>query len=516
MQKNPDDRGMAVSELPPMDRPIDTSFETTAAFVGRALRGPLNLPVRISSFADFRKRFGGLWHRSALGPAVTQFFEHGGRSLYIVRVANNARGAMLCLPATQGVLVLRAAEPGSTERLRAAVDYDGIADTDDARFNLTLQRIAPDAGLVIDQEIYRRLSCSEGDRRYIGNALAGSRIVTLQLPLPAGRPVATIDPVDRFEPGYVAPVQAGTDGSSLSDYDLIGSAQQATGLFALDQIDRFDLLYMPPPGRHRDIGPAATLAAELYCRRRGAMLILDPPADWKTPSDAIAGTRRTAFASANLLSYFPRLKSRNEEGGPPRAAGGALAGRLCTLDRKYGPWQDLDRRDLAFRRHLAPAVELAPGDAAALVKEGINVIARGDTGAATLRGSVTLARNSRMDRAFASLAVRRLCLAITNGIARATRWAVFESGDTRLAERVHAQVHAWMSALADAGAFADTGFAVQCEAALRARQSSNRGVTILLTFHPAGARNAISLSLHQTVAGCRVATTAFAPAMRCA
>lgn len=516
MQEFPHDRGIAVREMLPMDRPVDASFETTAAFVGRALRGPLNTPVPIASFADFRKRFGGLWHRSALGPAVMQFFEHGGRKLYVVRVANNARGAMLCIPASEGVLVLRAVEPGSTERIRAAVDHDGIADTDDTRFNLTLQRIAPDSGLVVEQEIYRRLSCDERDRRYVGNALAGSELVTLQFPLPHGRPAATIDPVNRFGPGYVAPVQPGTDGSSLSDYDLIGSAQQATGLFALDQADHFDLLYLPPPGRQRDVGPAAILAAELYCRRRGAMLILDPPADWRSPGEAIAGTRRAGFASANILSYFPRLKSRNEEDAPPRAAGGALTGLLCALDRKYGPWQDLDRKDLAFRRHLVPAVELGAGDTEALIKEGLNVIVRDSPTAATLRGSVTLARNSRMDRQFASLAVRRLCLALTNGIGRATRWAVSERNDPRLAERVHAQVHAWMSALADAGAFAGGGFAVQCEAAPHRGRDPDRGVTILLTFQPAGVRNAISLSLHQTAAGCRVATTAFAPVMRCA
>ncbi|HUD97668.1 MAG TPA: hypothetical protein VMO24_08995, partial [Woeseiaceae bacterium] len=53
--------------------------ESTAAFVGRALRGPLNTPVLLESFAEFRRRFGGTWHRSSLGPAVEQFFEHGGR-----------------------------------------------------------------------------------------------------------------------------------------------------------------------------------------------------------------------------------------------------------------------------------------------------------------------------------------------------------------------------------------------------------------------------------------------------
>ena len=140
-----------------MDQPIDVSPETTAAFVGRALRGPLNTPVLVNSIGDFQRRFGGSWSRSSLGPAVRQFFEHGGRNLYIVRVANNARGAMLCLPADGSALVLRAVEPGSTESIRAAVDYDGIDADEDALFNLTLQRVNPTSGRIEDQEFFRRV-----------------------------------------------------------------------------------------------------------------------------------------------------------------------------------------------------------------------------------------------------------------------------------------------------------------------------------------------------------------------
>ena len=116
------DRGITVTEIAAMGHPIDATPETTAAFVGRALRGPLNTPVLVHNFGEFRRRFGDIWSRSSLGPAVRQFFEHGGRNLYIVRVVNNARGAMICLPASGSALVLRALEPGSTERVRAAVD----------------------------------------------------------------------------------------------------------------------------------------------------------------------------------------------------------------------------------------------------------------------------------------------------------------------------------------------------------------------------------------------------------
>ncbi len=145
-----------------MDQPIGVPAETTAAFVGRALRGPLDTPVLLHSFAEFRRRFGGFWPGSSLGSAVEQFFGHGGKHVYVIRVANNARGAMICLPAQRGVLVLRAVEPGSTEKIRVAVDYDGISVEYEDLFNLTLQRVASDSGLILDQEIYRRLSCKAG------------------------------------------------------------------------------------------------------------------------------------------------------------------------------------------------------------------------------------------------------------------------------------------------------------------------------------------------------------------
>ena len=511
-QRLSDRGGITVTEMAPMDGAVDLSLETTAAFIGRALRGPLNTPVLLRNFAEFRRRFGGVWQRSSLSVAVEQFFDHGGRQLHVVRAANGARGAMICIPATQGVLVLHAVEPGSTESIRASVDYDGIDDNDAVHFNLTLQRVAPDTGLVVDQEIYRRLSCDEDDRNFIGSVLTSSELARPQVPLPPGRPQPTIDAANRFDPGYVGHAQAGTDGGPLTDYDLVGSAVAGSGLFALNQVERFDLLYMPPPARQEDLGPAAILAAELYCRRRGAMLLLDPPAAWKTASAALSGTRDAGYASPNILSYFPRMYCRIDDDAPPRAVGGALAGMLCKLDRNHGSWCGLEQSDLVFRRDLAPAVELEPGDARRLVREGLNAITAIPGRAGRVSGSVTLARNSPTDRKFASLGVRRLCLMVTNAIERATRWAVFQSNEVGVAERVRSQVHAYLSCLADAGAIAGDHFLVRCDRGLHVQaKHAERGVTILLEFHPAGANDAVTLTLHQSVSGCRVATTAFAP-----
>ena len=505
---DPQDRGITVTEIAAMDQPIDISAETTAAFVGRALRGPLDTPVLIRNFAGFRRRFGGFWPGSSLGSAVAQFFEHGGKQVYVVRVANSARGAMICLPALRGVLVLRAVEPGSSEQIRAAVDYDGIDSGNEELFNLTLQRVAPDTGLVLDQEIYRRLSCVIGKERCVDDVLLSSSLVRVQSPLPPHRPAAT-------RADYVEPAQRGTDGLALSDYDLVGSGSRGTGMFALNQVEHFDLLYLPAPEIGRVPGPAAVLAAELYCRKRGAMLILDPPEQWHCADDAIRGTRSAAYANPDALTYFPRARFRGERNSPAIAIGGAIAGLLCKLDRLHGPWQELDQRGLTLSRELVPAIDISHGEAHLLVKEGLNVVAGHTAGHTMVCGSVTLAYGTRVGDEFARLDARRLCLSITNAIDRATRWAVFEPDGADVRERIVSKVHAFMSALADSGAFEDEQFLVQCDVGSRHKPvDPDRGITILLAFRPAGTQGRVSLTIHQTAAGCRVASTAFAPVRR--
>ena len=502
------DRGITVTEIAAMGQPIDVAQETTAAFVGRALRGPLNLPVLVKSFGDFRRRFGDVWTRSSLGPSVKQFFEHGGLQLYIVRVANHARGAMICLSASGSALVLRAVEPGSSELVRAAVDYDGI--DDDEHFNLTLQRIDPVTGHVEDQEFFKRVSWQPESGNFVSDALLSSDLARVEQPYPTHRPEPTIDTNGT---SYVGPVQAGTDGTELSDYDLVGSRSERTGLFALDQVEDFDLLYLPPPGKGVDTGPAAILAAEIYCRERRAMLIVDPRAEWADAESAVRGLRDLGYASPNMIGYFPRMRERGSD-DIARPAGGALAGLLCKQDRTHGPWETLDRPGLGLQRRLVPDVDVDEEDTQLLQRAGLNIISSGSAGRARVHGAITLGRGSGANRLFAQLPVRRFCLRIISTIASAARWAVFETGDRELARRVRAQVLAYFECLNDMGAFADDRFFVECDAGVSKRSDSDEhGVTILLSFHPASCEQRISLTLHLTPTGCRVGSTAFAPSV---
>ena len=70
--------GVYIEEIPSGVRTITGVATSITAFVGRAQRGPVNRPVRVQSFAEFSRIFGGLWALSRMSYAVNQFFQHGG------------------------------------------------------------------------------------------------------------------------------------------------------------------------------------------------------------------------------------------------------------------------------------------------------------------------------------------------------------------------------------------------------------------------------------------------------
>ena len=133
--------GIVVAEEPGSDTAIARRSGTVTAFVGRTLRGPIDRPVAIQSFADFQQEFGGLWQPSPLSYAVEHFFEQGGRQAVIVRVANGAAPVTLSLRCGRQTLQIEARAPGTREFLRASIDYDQLDADDEHRFNLVVQRV---------------------------------------------------------------------------------------------------------------------------------------------------------------------------------------------------------------------------------------------------------------------------------------------------------------------------------------------------------------------------------------
>ena len=90
--------GVYIEEIPSGVRTITGVATSITAFVGSALRGPLDAspesPVRVQSFAGFERTFGGLSRAHPMSYAVDQFFRNGGGDALIVRVANGGAAAL--------------------------------------------------------------------------------------------------------------------------------------------------------------------------------------------------------------------------------------------------------------------------------------------------------------------------------------------------------------------------------------------------------------------------------------
>ena len=147
MPTSKDHPGVYIEEIPSGVRPIAGVATSITAFVGAALRGPVNDPVTINGFGEFERLFGGLGADSMMSYAVQGFFENGGGQAIIVRLENGASAATITLPTAgappDDALALEAANVGLWGRdLRALVDHDTIdADAsprDPGRFNLVV------------------------------------------------------------------------------------------------------------------------------------------------------------------------------------------------------------------------------------------------------------------------------------------------------------------------------------------------------------------------------------------
>jgi len=448
--------GVELAEQSRTEYAISRVPTAIAAFVGRTLKGPVNHPVLVSSFAEFQQHFGGLWQPSTLSYAVEQFFENGGRSAYIVRVANSARPPTITLASKAGPLRLIALNPGSREYLRASIDYDGIEESEPDRFNLVLQRVrSAGSELIEDQEIFRRVSVLPESGRLVSSVLAESRLARVLGPVPAQRPNRSVAQAGGAGVGYTVSNPDGDDGAPITDYDVIGSAVDCTGLFALNAVQHFNFLCIPPLAREHDVGSSTLFVAARFCRDRQALLIVDPPMNWISPRTALDAMRAWPFRSDSAVMYFPRVQAFDRLRGRVEtfASCGAAAGMIARSDEIWPVWAAAESEDAVLRPGLRPAVPVSESERTRLIQTGVNVLASVRTSYRAGVSPRTLAAGGTGTSDWRYLSARRLALFIASSVEQGTRWVLLEPNTPATWEKVHARVDAFLGSLGAGGAF---------------------------------------------------------------
>jgi uncharacterized protein len=502
--------GILITETPGAEQPIARASAHLTAFVGRTLRGPVNRPVIVRSFADYQQEFGGLWQPSPLSYAVEHFFEQGGRQAVIVRVANGAAPVTLSLRRGREILQLEARAPGTREFLRASVDYDHIDAEDEQRFNLVVQRVrAPGSERIEVQETFRGLSTDPASPRFVATALLESNLVRVRGEVPSLRPDRTLMPGTNLPVGYASSNPDGDDGRPITDYDVIGSATRRSGLFALETVDDFAFLYIPPLTRTTDVGASTVLVAAKFCRERRAMLIVDPPAAWTSAAEAVRGLKLLNFHSDHALMFFPRIAAPDRLRGRVETFGngGAVAGLLSRTGEAVSAAIAAKDPEPLLRSGARLARDVAPGDRWSLAAHGVNVlqaVRSADRERPPLR---TLACGASASSDWSYLSQRRFALFVINSIERGTRWCVLRPGDPLIWERVATQVRRFLRELQSAGAFssvpADQAFYVICDERIN-DASEPHVVNILVQFAATHAGEYHSFMVSHSVNGATV------------
>jgi uncharacterized protein len=203
--------GVYIEEVAGGARPIEGVSTSTTAFLGKAARGPLGQAALVTSFTEFETTFGGFIADSFLALAALQFFNNGGRRLYVVRVASNAATASVSIADRQGssatALELRAASAGAWANDLSVTVGNGTLDPSN-EFKLTFSEggtpletfdnlsMNPDATNLVDRVVGARSALIAATANVAGDTTTAGTSVSAASPatsLPAGPRSLVID-----------------------------------------------------------------------------------------------------------------------------------------------------------------------------------------------------------------------------------------------------------------------------------------------------------------------------------
>jgi phage tail sheath protein FI len=286
----------------------------------------------------------------------------------------------------------------------------------------------------------------------------------------------------------------GTDGAVPDAPALIGVRSAKTGLYALEDVDLFNILCIP---RAADLAPAAMATvyteAEAYCLERRAVVLLDIPAATASPDAMLTWlSQNTALRSANAAVYFPRPRipdPLNDFRLRSVGASGTLAGIFARTDSNRGVWKAPAGTEAGLRGVSELAYPLTDGENGALNPLGINCLRFFRTPGNVAWGARTLDGADELASQWKYLPVRRLALYLEESLFRGTQWVVFEPNDEPLWAQIRLNLGAFMQNLFLQGAFQGStpreAYLVKCDAETTTQNDIDRGiVNIVVGFAP--------------------------------
>ncbi len=321
---------------------------------------------------------------------------------------------------------------------------------------------------------------------------------------------------EKFDGAKKAALNAVSDGLLLTkdNFTPNGAQDNKKGIYALEQLfardSLFNLLCIPPYLENGNVDVSLVSDAAAYCESRRAMLIVDPPSDWKDKTAAHdkftdPNTDNVGTRSKNAAIFFPRLRQPNplrdnqiEEFVPC----GAVAGIMARTDTQRGVWKAPAGLDATLVGVSQLSVPLTDDENGELNPLGINCLRTFPAAGRVVWGARTLRGNDQLADEWKYIPVRRTALFIEESLYRGTQWVVFEPNDEPLWAQIRLNVGSFMHNLFRQGAFQGKtpkeAYFVKCDKETNPQNDIDRGiVNIMVGFAPLKPAEFVVIKLQQ-------------------
>lgn len=452
---------------------IQAAATSVAAFVIRSERGVPGAVRRVTSPGQFRDLFGGILDGAFGAFAVQGFFDNGGSTAYIVRVADDAAAVAATLtlgtqltvtagfrgtpdPGEWGnsLEVAVTANPVLSDAYDLAVRYRGVVVETWEKLNID----APTGGP------------SRHPERTINDPFTGSRYITVAIP-----GAATTNPA-------AAPFAPLVDGE---DDALTGTALTAALAGAFPAFDPFGVqLVACPESTEEDV----VTAGLTYCETRGDCVYIGATPQGFDLGGATAYGQTFQGNKVYGALYYPWIQVLDPRGGritiPPT---GHVMGVYARIDVQRGVWKAPAGNEARVMGALGTDTAISDVDHTSLVKNGsVNAI-RFIPGAGIV---VDSSRSLSTNTLWLYMNVRLLFNFVKTSLKYGLRWVVQEPNTEDLWKKVKINtVTPFLMGLWRKGAFgpgaAEDVFTVKVDADNNPPANIQQGIfTIEVYFYP--------------------------------
>lgn len=297
--------------------------------------------------------------------------------------------------------------------------------------------------------------------------------------------------------GFQTAATAGADGAAPTAAQLRGNRNLRTGIYALEDVDLFNLLLIPEAS---DLGTVAAMSSVMspaiaYCEEQRAFLLIDPPGNVNSVSEAADWLDEVAGAGLrhrNTAAYYPRVQvpdPNNENRLRTIAPSGSVAGVYARRDGEAGIWTAAAGITASLRNVISFNHNLTNNEIGLLNPVGLNCLRNGGISGNIVWGARTLRGANELASEWTYVPVRRTALFIEESLFRGLQWSLFMPNDEPLWSEIRIAVTSFMQGLFRQGAFQgslpEQAFLVKCDAETTTQADIDAGiVNVLVGFAP--------------------------------